>query len=116
MTWKRPFPGRFNVEYTWCVCREVSFSLQLPLFAIEVDKYFEYKFQVLHTWEIRQISVVSKLKILYNMTLFAVCIINLMTVKETIFQMLRFGVSTFFLILDFRTEFQLLDTMLFSVI
>ena len=20
-TWKRPFPRRFNVEYTWCVCR-----------------------------------------------------------------------------------------------
>ena len=20
-TWKRPFPSRFNVEYTWCVCR-----------------------------------------------------------------------------------------------
>ena len=19
--WKRPFPRRFNVEYTWCVCR-----------------------------------------------------------------------------------------------
>ena len=20
-TWKRPFPRRFNVEYTWCACR-----------------------------------------------------------------------------------------------
>ena len=19
-TWRRPLPGRFNVEYTWCVC------------------------------------------------------------------------------------------------
>ena len=21
ITWKRPFPRRFNVESTWCVCR-----------------------------------------------------------------------------------------------
>ena len=21
-TWKQPFSRRFNVEYTWCVCRE----------------------------------------------------------------------------------------------
>ena len=21
-TWKRPFPRRFNLEYTWCVCRD----------------------------------------------------------------------------------------------
>ena len=25
-TWKRPFPRRFNVEYTWYVCRDASFS------------------------------------------------------------------------------------------
>ena len=24
MTWKRPIPRRFNVEYTWSVCREVT--------------------------------------------------------------------------------------------
>ena len=23
-TWKRPFPSRFNVEYTWCVCRVMA--------------------------------------------------------------------------------------------
>ena len=23
-TWKRSFPGRFNVEYTWCVCRATA--------------------------------------------------------------------------------------------
>ena len=23
-TWKRPFPDRFNVEYVWCVCRELT--------------------------------------------------------------------------------------------
>ena len=23
-TWKRPFPRRFNVEYTWCLCRVIS--------------------------------------------------------------------------------------------
>ena len=23
-TWKRPFPRRFNVESTWCVCWEVN--------------------------------------------------------------------------------------------
>ena len=24
-TWKPPFPRRFNVEYAWCVCREVTY-------------------------------------------------------------------------------------------
>ena len=26
-TWKRPFPRRFNVEYTWCVCMEADLFL-----------------------------------------------------------------------------------------
>ena len=32
-TWKRPLPCRFNVEYTWCVCRVswyITFFSKLP--------------------------------------------------------------------------------------
>ena len=30
--WKRSFPPRFNVEYTWCVCRNVLFLYPLKTF------------------------------------------------------------------------------------
>ena len=26
-TWNRPFPRRLNVEYTWCVCKEVLYHV-----------------------------------------------------------------------------------------
>ena len=29
-TWKRPFPRRFNVDSTWCVCREI-WKASLPV-------------------------------------------------------------------------------------
>ena len=32
--WKRPFPCRFNMEYTWCVCR-VSVSLRWMIFWLQ---------------------------------------------------------------------------------
>ena len=30
MTWKRPFPSRFSVESTWCVCRVVFKDIRNP--------------------------------------------------------------------------------------
>ena len=37
-TWKRPFLRHFNVEYTWCVCRElavsVTFSIVFKIFLV----------------------------------------------------------------------------------
>ena len=30
-TWKRPFPRRFNVKYTWCVCRVSSIHQLLEM-------------------------------------------------------------------------------------
>ena len=32
--WKRPFPRRFNVEFTWCVCREVFSPVDMTKSAV----------------------------------------------------------------------------------
>lgn len=51
---------------------------------------------------------------LNNTTQLTKLIINLITVKEAVFQ--KFGVSKYFLMLDFRTNYQLPVTFLTSVI
>ena len=39
-TWKRPFPRRFNVEYTWCVCRVFKTTRHVTSYW----SYFKYHF------------------------------------------------------------------------
>ena len=36
-TWKRPFPRRFKVEYTWCACRANIFISNIYLLAKEAS-------------------------------------------------------------------------------
>ena len=39
MTWKQPFPRRFNVDSTWCVCRDI-----LATICIVTKEKNEFKF------------------------------------------------------------------------
>ena len=53
-TWKRPLPSRFNVAYTWCVCRVVCFlKHMIDSFALMNDLpliiYFSMIFHVQNT-------------------------------------------------------------------
>ena len=43
MMWKRPFPRRFNLEYTWCVCRGLSLHTS-PIVSMLGWFYFKINF------------------------------------------------------------------------
>ena len=56
--WKRSFPRRFNVEYTWYVCRAKGFLITISVIFTSIQSYIlnvpvpssSYLFFLLCTW------------------------------------------------------------------
>ena len=66
-TWKGPFPHRFNVEYTWCVCSECVFmSIDVVLVTFFVNFRYISRLFLLFLLRIRLFHYILALNFSYR--------------------------------------------------